>query len=514
MAKRKPSTPTTQDPLIVIASNRGPFSFTQQEDGTFRSERGAGGLVTALSALAEQHEVLWIACALSEDDRKWAEQHPDAPQDVDGTLLKLVIPDDEAYQKYYNHIANPLLWFIQHQLWDATRAPSITAETLDAWEHGYVAMNRLFAEAIAEAVQEETRPVIILPQDYHLYLTPRMLRDQLGDSVHIAPFCHIPWPGPDSWRMLPGNMRHQLLDGLLAANRVGFQTQKDAFNFVQTCRFYLKDAHSHGSRDSIHYQGGKVGANAYPISIDAAMLDEMTESNEVRLIKANLLNTIGDNKLILRTDRIEPSKNILRGLEAFRIFLEKYPEHHGRVLFLMLLVPSRMEVDEYQTYLQEIMGEAGLINADFSDGFWEPVRVIVGNNYARAIAAMQMYDVLLVNPLADGMNLVAKEGTVVNQRDGVLILSENAGAFFELGDAALTVSPFDVYGTAESLHIALDMPQEERRERAEKLRTLVRRNDIRRWFHDQTQDALRDMASNNQSKKSSTSSVSDKNKSE
>ncbi|MFP4323743.1 MAG: trehalose-6-phosphate synthase [Anaerolineales bacterium] len=512
MAKSK--TTDTQDPLIVIASNRGPFSFTQHEDGSFSSERGAGGLVTALSALAEQHDVLWIACALGDDDRAWAKAQGHAPQDVQGTRLKLVIPDDEAYNKYYNTIANPLLWFIQHQLWDATRAPSITAQTIDAWENGYVAMNRLFADAIIEVVKAEERPVIIFPQDYHLYLTPRMLREALGDTAQIASFCHIPWPGPDNWRILPTEMRRQLLDSLLGADRVGFQTKKDAFNFVQTCRFYLEGAHSHGARDSIHYEGRKVGAYAYPISIDADMLDQMTDSNEVRLFKNNLLNTVGDNKLILRTDRIEPSKNILRGLEAFRALLEHHPEHQGRVMFLMLLVPSRMEVDEYSTYLQEIMASAGLINADYSDGFWEPVRVIVGNNYARAIAAMQMYDGLLVNPLADGMNLVAKEGVLVNQRAGVLVLSENAGAFFELGDAALTVSPFDVYGTAEALHMALTMPGDERRERAEKLRTLVRRNDIRRWFHDQTQDALREMASSNQAKKSSTSSVSDKNKSE
>lgn len=501
----------SEKPLIVIASNRGPFSFTAREDGTFDVTRGAGGLVTALGTLAEQHEVLWIASALSPDDQKWAKAQKGKAQNVDGTLLKLVIPDDKAYNYYYNTIANPLLWFIQHQLWDSARNPSITQETWEAWEQGYVVMNQLFADTVAETIKETDREVIVLPQDYHLYLMPKMLRDQVGDAVQIQPFIHIPWGGPDGWQILPSQMREAILEGLLASNRVGFQTKKDAFNFVQTCRFYLEGAHSHGARDSISYQERKVGAIAYPISIDVEKAESMIESNEVRLFKQQIINFIGDNRLILRTDRVELSKNILRGLEAFRVLLEMYPEHHGKVQMFALLVPSRMEVEQYSEYLKDIMAMAGLINADYADDFWEPVRIIVGDNYSRAIAAMQIYDVLLVNPLADGMNLVAKEGAMVNQRDGVLILSENAGAFYELGEPALTVSPFDVFGTAKAMHTALTMPQTERRERAETLRAMVKKNDVKLWFHNQIQDALKDMSS--QPKKASTSEESHSNKS-
>jgi trehalose 6-phosphate synthase len=362
-------------------------------------------------------------------------------------------------------------------------------------------------------VKSETRRIIILPQDYHLYLLPGMLRDALGPDVQIQPFVHIPWPGPDSWQILPTQMRNAILEGLLASDRVGFQTRKDAFNFVQTCRFYLEDAHSHGSRDSIDYQGRKVGAISYPISIDVEKMGLLTESNEVHLLRAQLINFISGRTLILRTDRIEPSKNILRGLEAFRILLEDHPEYHGNVQMLALLVPSRMDVIEYQDYLQEIMAQAGMINATYSDGFWEPVRIIVGDNYNRAIAAMELYDVLLVNPLADGMNLVAKEGPVANQQDGVLVLSENAGAFYELGDDALTVSPFDVYGTAEAIHKALIMPADERQQRANSLRKTIQKADIKRWFADQIQDALRERESRSQPKKPSTSKGSETNKS-
>lgn len=496
-------------PLIVIASNRGPFSFTQQEDGTFTSTRGAGGLVTALSALMQRHDVLWVAAALDEDDRAWVEKYGSKPQAVEGTLLQLINLDPEAYDQYYNVIANPLLWFIHHQLWDTPRTPSIDKSLWQAWEQGYVAVNRQFADVIIRAVEPtiktSDRPVLIFPQDYQLHLVPRFLRQRLGSRVQIQPFLHIPWPAPDAWRILPDEMRTMLFTSLLASDRVGFQTKKDAFYFIETMRFYLDGARAYGSRDSVVYQDRKVEARAYPISIDIEKVESLAQERETQLLKMQLITMIGDDKLLLRVDRIEPSKNILRSLQAYRILLEEYPEHVGKVRLLLLLVPSRMEVSEYQAYLGEIMAEAGLINAQFSDGFWEPVRVIVGGNYARAIAAMQLYDVLIVNPLADGMNLVAKEGALVNQRDGVLLLSEYAGAFYELGQHALIVSPFDVYSTAKALHQALIMPQEERHKRAEALREQVKNAGVDVWFDNQLRDAL--AAWNSHVKNASTSLI-------
>jgi trehalose 6-phosphate synthase len=480
------------NPLIVIASNRGPFSFETREDGSYRVSRGSGGLVTALSALAQKHDVLWVASAMSDADRQWATEQGDQIQEVEEIYLKLVIHDEAQYQKYYNTISNPLLWFIQHQLWDIPRSPTITRQTWDAWETGYKPINRGFAEAIASSLadQDPNRPVVIFVQDYHLYMVPHYLRQIVGDRVQIQPFIHIPWPGPDAWRILPAAMRTPMLASLLQSNCIGFQTEKDAFNFVQTCRFYLPGAHSHGSRNSIDYKGRTVKANTYPISVDVEKVKELADETETRLLKGELISFISDRRLILRVDRIEPSKNILRGLEAYRTLLEVYPEHRGKVQMLALLVPSRMEVDEYQDYLQQIMAQAGMINAEFSEALWEPVRIVVGDNYHRAIGAMQIYDALLVNPIADGMNLVAKEGVLVNQRDGILLLSEHAGAFYELGDHALTVSSFDIYGTAQAMNAALTMPAIERQERAEALRTIVEKADVRRWFYDQLEDAL------------------------
>ena len=493
-------------PLIVIVSNRGPFSFKKITEDTFRVERGTGGLVTALGALAEQHDVLWVAAAMKKDDRMWAKAQPEKPQQVDGISLRLIIPDKKAYDGYYNVISNPLLWFLQHQLWDTPRNPSITQDTWDAWERGYLLINKAFAHVVAETVDGESRPVIVLPQDYQLYLVSHYLRELLGEKVQIQPFVHIPWPGPDAWRVLPGQIRDSVLTSLLESNRVGFQTEKDAFNFVQTCRFYLEGAHSEGTRDTIYYKDRMVKAIAYPISIDSQKLDTLAEEPQTHLLKTQLYNFIGDRKLILRVDRIEPSKNILRGLEAYRTLLDTHPEHRGKIQMMALLVPSRMEVGEYQDYLRDIMSEAGMINAKYSTSYWEPVRIVVGDNYDRAIAAMQLYDVLLVNPLADGMNLVAKEGALVNQRDGVLVLSEHAGAFYELGEQALTVSPFDIYGTAVALHHALTMPPEEKRRRAQTLRELVQKSDIREWFYNQVDDAMR--AFESQPKKDSTPATS------
>lgn len=485
-----------QNPLIVIASNRGPFTFSEQ-NGKFVAKRGAGGLVTALWAIAEKHDVLWVASAITEADHRWSTEQGGKPTNVEGIDLLLIQSPEESYHQFYNLIANPLLWFVQHEMWNIPRTPSLTQEVWQAWDDGYLAVNRQFADAVADVVgsQPPERPIIIMPQDYHLYMMPQYLRERLGWRCQIQPFLHIPWPGPDGWRVLPEPMRLTLFESMLQSDRIGFQTQRDAFNFVQTCRFYLEGAHSRGSRVSIEYQERKIYANTYPISVDAEKVQDIAQEPATMLQKSQFMSMIGDLKLILRTDRVEPSKNILRGLEAYRDLLVRYPEHRGKVQFVQLLVPSRMGVEEYSDYLKDIMAMAGMINADFSQEFWEPVRTIVGNNYARALAAMQLYDVLLVNPIADGMNLVAKEGVMVNNRDGVLVLSENAGVYYELGAHALTVSPFDTYSTANALHQALTMPPEHRRQRAEAMRRQVLEHDVRAWFAAQVEDALKALES-------------------
>jgi trehalose 6-phosphate synthase len=477
---------------IVVVSNRGPFSFSFPND-ELKIQRGSGGLVTAISAVARDYDILWISCALSKGDREWLNRVGDGVHTVRDMTLRLVVPDPVQYRGYYSVISNPLLWFIQHQIHDTPRSPVLDETVWKAWSEGYTAVNQQLAAITAESIAQLDGQVIVMPQDYHLYLFPRYLRQLVGNRVTIQPFLHIPWPGPDAWRVLPLAIRRDLLDAMLYADRLGFQTERDTRRFLQTCVENLPDVRVSKPWRQISYQGRKIDAQPYPISVDVGHLEHRLQSHEVQEHVQRIQATYGKMKLMLRIDRVEPSKNILRGFQAFQNFMLAYPEYRGKVGMLALLVPSRTEVVEYRQYLQEIMTLVGEINATLGDGDWEPIRVLLGNNYDRAIAALSLYDVLLVNPLADGMNLVVKEGAVLNQRDGVLILSEEAGAAEEFGDAPLLVSPYDVYGTREAIRRALTMPVEERRQRAERLAAQVQQNDIHRWFSQQVADAQQHM---------------------
>jgi trehalose 6-phosphate synthase len=482
------------DRALIIAANRGPVTFKVAEDGELLLERGSGGLVTALLGMCRHAEATWIACAQSEADRDWKAGKVPLLDSGYSVQVQFLSPDPLTYDRYYSVIANPLLWFLQHSMWDISRTPVIDRATWQAWDDGYVAVNRMFAQAIARQVRaaQVARPTLVMLQDYHLYLTPRFLRAALRprERPTLLHFVHIPWPGPEYWRILPPTMRQAILEGLCGADVLGFQTRDDALNFIRTCESHLPRAYVNYKRGRIWYRNHATHVRDFPISIDVEALRQLAGSADVAAHRAEIQDFMGDRKLIIRVDRIEPSKNIVRGFQAFDEMLELYPEHRGKVKFLALLVPSRLSVDEYHVYLDELMGAAGQVNAKYGDGEWEPVRMLVGESYPRAVAALQLYDVLLVNAIADGMNLVAKEGPVVNQRDGVLILSERAGARQQLESGAIVVSPCDVYATAEALHQALVMPSDLRRERAQRLRWSIEREDITDWLCRQLQTVV------------------------
>jgi trehalose 6-phosphate synthase len=359
--------------------------------------------------------------------------------------------------------------------------------TWQAWREGYVAVNQLFADAIVQEARSAGQPALAMLQDYHLYLAPRMVRTQMrpAERPTLLHFVHIPWPGPEYWRMLPTDMRHAILDGLCGVDLLGFQTQADALNFMRTCQAYLPRASVKYGKGRIWYRNHATHVREFPISIDVKRLRQMAQSPEVAKLRNEVGKSIGDRKLILRVERVEPSKNIVRGFLAFEELLESHPEHLERVAFLAILVPSRLEVPEYRSYLDAVMAAVGRINARFGNSQWEPVRVLLGESYPRAVAAMQLYDVLLVNSIADGMNLVAKEGPIVNRNDGVLVLSEGTGAREELQQGALVIAPCDVYATAEALHLGLTMPVSEKKERAALLRAAIEQNDIGTWLNSQ-----------------------------
>jgi trehalose 6-phosphate synthase len=445
--------------------------------------------VTALIGLAQHTEVAWIACARTEDDVSWGQGQVtlDIGRKPATMHLNFLSPDQATYDGYYNVIANPLLWFLQHSMWDLPLAPVIDHRTWQAWREGYVAVNQLFADAIVQEARSAGRPALAMLQDYHLYLAPRMVRTQMrpAERPTLLHFVHIPWPGPEYWRMLPTAMRHAILDGLCGVDLLGFQTQADALNFMRTCQAYLPRASVKYGKGRIWYRNHATHVREFPISIDVKRLRQMAESPEVAKLRDEVGKSIGDEKLILRVERVEPSKNIVRGFQAFEELLESHPEHLERVTFLAILVPSRLEVPEYRSYLDAVMAAVGRINARFGNSRWEPVRVLLGESYPRAVAAMQLYDVLLVNSIADGMNLVAKEGPIVNRNDGVLVLSEGTGAREELQGGALVIAPCDVYATAEALHLGLTMPGGEKKERAALLRAAVEQNDIGTWLNSQ-----------------------------
>jgi trehalose 6-phosphate synthase len=471
---------------IIIVSNRGPVTISKDEQGDYAFKRGSGGLVTALTGLAHFTKLTWVACALSPEDAEWKHGQI-CLEDNDCNLgVYFINPDPQAYDGYYNQISNPLLWFLQHSMWDIPRSPIIDQQTWIAWDTGYQVVNRQFAKEIAEIVRKKKKPVLIMLQDYHLYLTARYLKKYLrGQDVTISLFVHIPWPGPEYWGILPARMREELLDGLAAVDLMGFQTSEDGLNFIRTCENYLPKAIVQYRNRRVRYRSHDTIIRDFPISIDVNAIEAMSETEEVNEYQKEISRQVDGKKMILRVDRLEPSKNIIRGFQAYESLLENHSEYRGKVIFMAYLIPSRVGVEEYQNYLDEIMVTVGRINAHYGSSDWEPIRLLVGENYPRAVAAMKMYDVLLVNSIADGMNLVAKEGPIVNQKDGVLILSERAGARQQLHQGALVISPVDIFETQVAIHKALSMNVEEKQKNVKILRKIVREEDINFWLKSQ-----------------------------
>lgn len=475
---------------LIIASNRGPVEYSVESDGSLTGHRGSGGVVTALTAIGQYVPLTWISAAMTDGDLA-AHRVSDgrsflAPMLDHEIYLRLVSPPRQMYERHYNVFCNPLLWFIQHYMWNTPRMPNISRAVYDAWEHGYVGVNQMFADAIVEeALGLGDDKCYVMLHDYHLYLAPGQVRERLpGASIHH--FTHIPWPDPRYWQLLPAFMRGDIHQKLCGADVVGFQTQRDVRNFLLCCEAFL-GADVDYRRNEVTFEGHKTHVAAYPISVDAAGLEEFVCSEEVAACTPKLAPHFGE-QTIVRVDRAEPSKNILRGLRAYELLLQRHPDLRGRVRMLAFLVPSRSELAIYQTYTDEIFETVGAINDEWGDGDWLPIQMFYENNYAQAIAAMRDYDVLLVNPIIDGMNLVSKEGVLVNRRDGVLVLSETAGSFAQLKDGCLPVAPADVEGTVRALRAALDMPPDERKRRAEIMRHAVRKEDIIDWLERQLVD--------------------------
>jgi trehalose 6-phosphate synthase len=497
---------------VVLLSHRGPASFSRTPSG-LTLKRGAGGLVTALMGLAEHlDDAVWVCAAASEADALVAAEHEGHsieiafsphPQIVDedsgetGPTLNVryVEVEPDRHHKFYNQIANPLLWFVQHGLYGLASDPTITAETHAAFEEGYVAVNQQFADAVVEEVERRGGRALVMIQDYHFYLVGEMVRERCPDAV-ITHFVHIPWPSTDLFRVLPPSMRDRILRGLLGCDVVAFHTRRFARNFL-SCAQMMLDLDVDYRRGTVAVDSSDaartVAARAYPISVDIEAVEKLAASDEVAACRQALEDGFltDGRQLIVRVDRTDPSKNVVRGFRAFGQLLDDHPELHGRVTFLASLMPSRQDVPEYADYLGQVGGVVAEVNARHHAEGWQPIDLRLQEDMAFALAAYQVADVLVVNAVNDGMNLVAKEAVLVNQRDGVLLLSESTGAYEELGEHAITVHPFDIKQQADAMYEALTMDQASRRRLLAGASTTVRFNDVEQWLRSQLDDLAR-----------------------
>jgi trehalose 6-phosphate synthase len=438
------------------------LSFSYDSDGGLVAHRGAGGVVSSLAPLLRDSGASWMAAAITDADRAAAAA---GTVHAEGFRFRSLAVDPDAYRMSYDVVSNGTLWFLHHNLWDLARRPRFDRRWREAWD-AYRAVNHTFARAI---IDEAPPDAIVLVQDYHFALVGTWLAQERPDlrAVH---FTHIPFCDPTAIRILPDDVAGELLAGMASHASCGFHARRWAQNFEGCCR---------------ELWGWNPSTFVSSLAPDHDDIAAVAESPESAAESATLEEAIGGRHVILRVDRIELSKNLLRGFLAYEELLRTRPEWRGRVVFVALVYPSREGLPEYLAYRQEVETLAARVNAQWGVPGWTPILLDTSDNFPRSVAALRRYDLLLVNPVRDGLNLVAKEGPVLNERDGVLALSREAGVWEELGGVALEVNPFDVAGTAEVLAAGLAMDQADRVTHAAALRKLVTSRTPRDWFDDQ-----------------------------
>ncbi len=457
---------------VVVVSNRGPVSFRLDGGGRPVPSVAGGGLAGTLGPLLAGTETTWVAAAMSPADRLAAEQ---GPQTVDGLRVVPVVADPAIYAQAYDVVANATLWFCHHHLFDLARRPRLDRHWHAAFD-AFRALNEQFADVVAA---ESPEGAVVLVQDYHLSLAGGMLARR-RDDLRTVHFHHTPFADPNVLRVLPERAAGELLAGLAGFGACGFHTERWAAGFRRCFEDPLLARAAGGPAPPVF---------AAPLGPTPAALAATAAGAETAAARRRLDGMVGDRRLIVRVDRIELSKNLLRGLFAYEALLEEQAQWRQRVVLLALAYPSRQDLAEYIGYRAEVEHTVERINERFGTEGWTPIIFDPEDDYPRSVAALGAYDVLLVNPVRDGMNMVAKEGPLLNTNDGVLVLSQEAGAYEELGVAALGINPFDVQATAAALHQALEMEPAERAERAGALRALVEARSGADWLDDQLQAA-------------------------
>jgi trehalose 6-phosphate synthase len=473
------------DRRILIASNRGPVSFTLGDDGRLTARRGGGGVVSGLSSVAGQADVRWVCAALSNADRLAARNAQGGllslDGEADGSVVQLLDIPPVIFQRAYNAVANSTLWFVHHMLYDTPNQPHFGPAFQREWE-SFRVYNSSFARALAQAA-DGSGAVRAVIQDYHLTLAPRMLAE-LRPGIPIAHFSHTPWAPPDYYRMLPDSVGCEVLDGILGADHAGFLCQRWADAFLDCCEQIL-GATVDRARQCVTHRGHVTGIGVHSLGVNADELTSRAAEPDVQARITALAEIAGGRRLIVRIDRTELSKNIVRGLAAYRELLMTRPQWRGQVMHLAFAYPSRHDLPEYREYTASVQRLASQISDEFGTDDWDPLILQVNDDYARSLAAYRLADVLLVNPIRDGMNLVAKEGPILSDGGCALVLSREAGAAAELSADALMINPYDVSGTAQALHEALIMTDSERKRRSASLARSAAALPPAQWFADQ-----------------------------
>jgi len=449
-------------PDLVIVSNRGPLSFTKEQDGTLVTTRGGGGLVSSLGPAVAGTGATWIAGAISDADREAASA---GIVEAAGFRLRSLVVEPDAYRQFYEVVSNATLWFLHHDLFDLPRRPRFDRHWRQAWAT-FCDVNDAFAGAVADMAPEGGT---VLVHDYHLSLLGETLR-RVRPDLRTAHFNHTPFCPPSALRVLPDHAARRLVTGLAGFGACGFHSSRWAAAFEGCCHEMLVPPPP------------TFVSSAAP---DLDALQAVAASEQCGRDLARLDAEVGDRRLIVRVDRIEPSKNLLRGFLAFDELLHDHPEWRERVVFFASVYPSRDTLADYLAYRLEVETVVDRVNDTWATPSWTPILLDLSDSFPRSVACLRRYDVLLVNPVRDGMNLVALEGPAVNERDGVLVLSREAGSWDHLGQAALDLNPFDVTATADRLVQALTMEGSERAERAAALRAGATLRSPQDWLEDQ-----------------------------
>ncbi len=478
-----------EDKEIIVASNRGPVVFKKDKTGQIALIRGAGGIVGSMIPFLKRTHGKWVSSAIGECDHymntKYNSKVP-IPLENPEYYVEFIKSEENIYNGFNGKFANPLLWFIHHSMWNPPYSPCADEDLHQAWD-SYKYVNSMFAEAIGQDIYSSEKTPIVMLQDYHLYLTPKIIRKQHPD-VLMSQFVHIPFPPPEIFQQLPNHMQIEILDSVLTNDVLGFHIQRYMNNFLQTIKLILPNASVDEINGNILYNGHVCHVRTYPISVDTKTLQIQAQNPKVIAMEAEVNEIVGDCKLIYRTDRADLSKNIIRGFQAYDIFLEKYPEWREKVKFVATLMPSRQDIKIYQEYTDKIKDIVKVINAKYATPNWQPIKYICRGDYDLVIALLKRYDVLMVNPILDGMNIVAKEGSVLNENNGTLVLSTGAGCYEELKDGSICINPFDLRQTAESIDMALLVDETTKSQMLEKNREIIKSNDLNKWVSDQLND--------------------------